>query len=301
MRKLSILGIVTALVMALALPLIAPAEASGDSITDIAASNEDFSTLVAALQAAGLDAALAEGGPYTVFAPTNDAFAAALDLLGISAADLLADTELLTSILLYHVVAGEVTSDMVVGLDSAETLNGAMIHIGAGPTGVQLNGAANVIATDIQASNGVIHVIDGVIFPPANILALARNNGLSIFEQALQAADLYDTVLTGGPFTILAPTDAAFVAALDALGLTADELFANTELLTSVLLYHVIPGLVTSDVVVTLDSAPTLNGAPISISGTTFNDGQANVFLPDLIGSNGVLHIIDGVLLPPSN
>jgi uncharacterized surface protein with fasciclin (FAS1) repeats len=299
MRKLSILGIVTALVMAL--PVIAPAEASGDSITDIAASNEDFSTLVAALQAAGLDSALAEGGPYTVFAPTNNAFAATLNLLGISAADLLADTELLTSILLYHVVAGEVTSDMVVGLDSAETLNGAMIHIGSGPTGVQLNGAANVIATDIQASNGVIHVIDGVIFPPANILALARNNGLSIFEQALQAADLYDTVLTGGPFTILAPTDAAFVAALDALGLTADELFANTELLTSVLLYHVIPGLVTSDVVVTLDSAPTLNGAPISISGTTFNDGQANVFLPDLIGSNGVLHIIDGVLLPPSN
>jgi transforming growth factor-beta-induced protein len=301
MRRLSILGIVTALAMALALPLVSPAEASGDSIADIAASNEDFSTLVAALQAAGLDAALAEGGPYTVFAPTNDAFAAALDLLGISAADLLADTDLLTSILLYHVVAGEVTSDQVVGLDSAETLNGAMIHIGAGPTGVQLNGAANVIATDIQASNGVIHVIDGVIFPPANILALARNNGLSIFEQALQAADLYDTVLTGGPYTILAPTDAAFVAALDALDLTADELFADTDLLTSVLLYHVIPGSVTSDVVVTLDSAPTLNGASISINGTSFNGGQANVFLPDLIGSNGVLHIIDGVLLPPSN
>lgn len=299
MRKLSFLGIVTVLVMALALPLLPPAEANGDSISVIAASNEDFSTLVAALQATGLDAALAEGGPYTVFAPTNDAFAATLNLLGISAADLLADTDLLTSILLYHVVAGEVTSDMVVGLDSAETLNGAMIHIGAGPTGVQLNGAANVIATDIMASNGVIHVIDGVIFPPANILALARNNGLTIFEQALQAADLYDTVLTGGPFTILAPTDAAFVAALDALDLTADELFANTDLLTSVLLYHVIPGSVTSDVVVTLDSAPTLNGASISINGTSFNGGQANVYLPDLIGSNGVLHIIDGVLLPP--
>lgn len=302
MRKLSILGIVMTLVMALALPVMTtPAQADGHlTIVDVAASNSDFSTLVAALQATGLDAALEGEGPFTVFAPTNDAFDAVLNYLGISATDFLADTDLVTSILLYHVVAGNVTSDVVVGLDSAETLNGASVRIGSGPTGVQINGSANVIITDIQANNGVIHVIDSVLFPPANILALARDNGLSIFEQALQAAGLYDTVLNGGPFTVLAPTDAAFVAALDALGLTADELFANTELLTSVLLYHVISGSVTSDVVVTLNSASTLNGASISISGTSFNGGQANVFQPDLIGSNGVLHIIDGVLLPPS-
>lgn len=273
------------------------ADAQSGTIVDIAVADGRFTTLVAALQAADLVDALAGPGPFTVFAPTDTAFNNVLNLLGISAADLLADKDLLTSILLYHVVPGAVTSDVVVGLDSAETLNGALVHIGSGPTGVQINGASNVIIADIIASNGVIHVIDNVLFPPQNILGLAAENDLSIFLAALDAAGL-TAALFGGPYTVLAPTNDAFVAALDALGLTAEELFANTDLLTSVLLYHVIPGAVTSDVVVTLSSAPTLNGASISINGTSFNGGQANVYLPDLIASNGVLHIIDGVLLP---
>lgn len=299
MRKTLVLTILFALVAAFALPAASPRTeaASGSSIVDIAVADGRFTTLVAALQATGLDAALASGGPYTVFAPTDTAFANVLDLLDMSAAELLADTDLLTSILLYHVVPGSVTSDQVVGLDSAETLQGDLVHFGAGPTGVQINDASNVIITDIIASNGVIHVIDNVLFPPQNLLGLAAENNLSIFLAAVEAAGL-TSALFDGPYTVLAPTNDAFVAALDALGLTADELFANKELLTSVLLYHVIPGAVTSDVVVTLDSAPTLNGAAISINGTTFNGGQASVYLADLEASNGVLHIIDGVLLP---
>lgn len=299
LRKISLFAVVLTLVAALALPVsLRPAQAAGNSIVDIAVADGRFTTLVAALQATGLDAALAGPGPFTVFAPTDAAFANVLGLLGITAGDLLANEAALTDILLYHVVAGAVTSDQVAGIDSAETLNGAMVHFGSGPTGVQINGSSNVIIADIIASNGVIHVIDNVLFPPQNLLGLAADNGLTIFQEALDAAGL-TAALFGGPYTVLAPTNDAFVAALGALGLTKDELFSNTELLTAVLLYHVIPGAVTSDTVVTLSSAPTLNGARISISGTTFNGGQANVYLPDLIASNGVLHIIDGVLLPP--
>lgn len=297
-RKLSVLAVLLTLVIAALAPVATPrAEAQGNTIVDIAVADGRFTTLVAAVQAAGLVDALASDGPFTVFAPTDAAFANVLDLMGITAADLVANKDLLTQILLYHVVPGAVTSDQVVGIDSAETLQGSLVHFGAGPTGVQINGASNVIIADIIASNGVIHVIDNVLFPPQNLLGLAAENNLTIFQEALDAAGL-TAALFGGPYTVLAPTDDSFVAALGALGLSKDELFANTELLTAVLLYHVIPGAVTSNVVVMLSSAPTLNGAPISISGTTFNGGQANVYQADLIARNGVLHIIDGVLLP---
>jgi uncharacterized surface protein with fasciclin (FAS1) repeats len=298
-RKFTVIAILITLVIAAALPVATPrAEAQDNSIVDIAVADGRFTTLVAALQATGLDAALAGPGPFTVFAPTDAAFGAVLDLLDITAADLLADEDLLTQILLYHVVPGAVTSGQVAGIDSAETLQGSALNFSAGgPLGVKVNGEINVIIADIQASNGVIHVIDGVLFPPQNILGLAADNNLTIFLEALDAAGL-TAALFGGPYTVLAPTNDAFVEALGALGLTKDELFANTDLLRSVLLYHVIPGAYTSDVVVTLNSAPTLNGTPISINGTTFNGGQASVYLPDLKASNGVLHIIDGVLLP---
>lgn len=138
------------------------------SIVEIAASNSDFSTLVAAVQAAGLVEALSGEGPFTVFAPTNEAFAAALAALNLTAEQLLADTETLTAILLYHVVPGAVTAEQVVRLSSATTLNGADIQIAVEGGNVVLNGGqATVIATDVMASNGVIHVIDGVILPPA--------------------------------------------------------------------------------------------------------------------------------------
>jgi uncharacterized surface protein with fasciclin (FAS1) repeats len=137
------------------------------NIAEVAAGAGSFTTLLAAVEAAGLAETLSTEGPFTVFAPTDDAFAAALAALEISAEDLLADTETLTSILLYHVVAGEAYAEDVIGLDSVETLNGAAISIAADDMGVTLNDSVNVIATDIMASNGVIHVIDAVLLPPA--------------------------------------------------------------------------------------------------------------------------------------
>ena len=151
----------------------APAELG--TIVDIAAGDENFSTLVAAVEAAGLTDALADpDATLTVFAPTNDAFAAALDSLGLTADDLLADTETLTSILTYHVLGSVVTSGDIAAAGTeeipVETLSGAELVIVVGDAGnVSFKDqSSNVITADIEASNGVIHVIDGVLLPPAS-------------------------------------------------------------------------------------------------------------------------------------
>ncbi len=137
-------------------------------IVETASAAGDFTTLVAAVEAAGLVETLQGEGPYTVFAPTDEAFAAALEDLGLTAEELLADTETLTSILTYHVVEGEVPAADVVTLDGEEvpTVNGATVEIGVDGETVTVNDAT-VVATDIFATNGVIHVIDGVLLPPA--------------------------------------------------------------------------------------------------------------------------------------
>jgi uncharacterized surface protein with fasciclin (FAS1) repeats len=137
------------------------AEEAG-TIVDVAAGNEDFSTLVAAVQAAGLAETLSGDGPFTVFAPTNDAFAALPEGL-LDALLLPENKDTLVKILTYHVLAGEVTSDMVTAGD-VPTVEGQNITITT-DGGVKVNDA-NVIATDVMASNGVIHVIDAVIVPP---------------------------------------------------------------------------------------------------------------------------------------
>jgi uncharacterized surface protein with fasciclin (FAS1) repeats len=138
------------------------------TIVDVAIENGSFTTLVAAVQSAGLVDTLSGEGPFTVFAPTDDAFATALDTLGITAEELLADTETLTSILTYHVVSGEVPAADVVTLDgqSVATINGADAAITIDGETVMVNDST-VIAVDVDASNGIIHVIDTVLLPPA--------------------------------------------------------------------------------------------------------------------------------------
>ena len=138
------------------------------TIVDVAASAGTFTTLVAAVEAAGLVETLSGAGPFTVFAPTDEAFAAALDSLGLTAEQLLADKETLTSILTYHVIAGEVPSTTVMSMDGQQvaTVNGADVTISVDGETVMVNDA-KVVATDVAASNGIIHVIDSVLIPPA--------------------------------------------------------------------------------------------------------------------------------------
>jgi uncharacterized surface protein with fasciclin (FAS1) repeats len=142
-------------------------ESAPGTIVDVAVGAGDFTTLVAAVQAAGLADTLSGEGPFTVFAPTDAAFEAALADLGVTAEELLANPDL-GDILTYHVVAGSVPAGDVVALDGQEvaTVNGATVAISIDGENVMVNGA-KVITTDIQASNGIIHVIDAVLLPPA--------------------------------------------------------------------------------------------------------------------------------------
>lgn len=143
------------------------------TVVDIAVENDGFSTLVAAVTEAGLVETLSSEGPFTVFAPTDEAFAAALEALGLTAEELLASDEL-AGILTYHVVAGKLMAADVLaavesGMDTAEveTVNGAIIEVTVENGMVMLNGTATVAATDLEAGNGVVHVIDAVILPPS--------------------------------------------------------------------------------------------------------------------------------------
>ena len=306
MRKLSMLFVVAMLLVS-ALPALGQ---SSQDIVDIAAADGRFTTLVAAVQAAGLIDTLKSEGPFTVFAPTDEAFAAALASLNIDPAALLADTNLLTSILLYHVVAGNAMAADVVGLDSVTTVEGSDIQIKVEDGNVYLNDTIQVIITDIEASNGVIHVIDGVLLPPSGetnaaetpstIVDIAAADGrFTTLVAAVQAAGLVDTLSSEGLFTVFAPTDDAF-AALPAG--TVEALLGNIPALTDILLYHVVAGEVYAADVVNLESATTALGLDVAIrveDGNVYiNDAQ--VILTDIQASNGVIHVVDSVILPPA-
>ena len=287
------------------MPTQQPMEVS-KTIVDIAVEDGRFETLVAALQAAELVSTLSGEGPFTVFAPTDDAFAALPD--GV-VAGLLEDIPSLTEVLTYHVVSGTVLAETVVGLTSAATLQGEEVTIEVIDGTVKIDGAT-VLITDIIGSNGVIHVIDSVILPTEiaaslsspeatkTIVDIAVEDGrFETLVAALQAADLVSTLLGEGPFTVFAPTDDAFAALPEG---TVDNLLADIPALTNVLTYHVVAGSVLAEQVAGLSSAKTLQGSDVGVSvmgGNVIID-NAMVVIADIIGSNGVIHVIDKVLLP---
>ncbi|GAB4489093.1 MAG: hypothetical protein Fur0016_19770 [Anaerolineales bacterium] len=281
-------------------PTATPEPAPQD-IVDIAVADGRFTTLVAAVQAAGLVDTLKGAGPFTVFAPTDDAFAK----LPAGTLDELLKPEnkqALTDILLYHVVSGKVMAADVVNLTSATTVLGKEVTIKVDMGNVYINDA-KVIITDIEAANGVIHVIDSVILPPddkADLIDTAVADGrFTTLAAALTAAGLIDTLKGEGPFTVFAPTDDAF-AKLPAG--TIEELLKpeNKQALTDILLYHVVSGKVMAADVVNLKNTETVLGKNIKIiakDGKVFIN-NAEVIITDIETSNGVIHVIDTVLLP---
>ncbi len=278
------------------LPPSMTAEAKKD-IVDIAAADGRFTTLVAAVQAAGLVDTLKGEGPFTVFAPTDDAFAK----LPEGTLETLLKPEnkqQLTDILLYHVLPGKVMASEVKDGLIADTALGTSVFFKVDMGKVYIN-EAQIIITDIEASNGVIHVIDTVILPK-DIVDAAVFNQFNTLVAAVQAAGLVDTLEGEGPFTVFAPTDEAF-AKLPAG--TLDNLLkpANKKQLTDILLYHVVSGRVLAEDVVKLQQADTALGKPVTIKvqdGKVYiNDAQ--VILTDIKTTNGVIHVIDTVLLPP--
>lgn len=292
-------------------PELPPAADGPGSIVEVAIEAGDFSTLVAALEATGLDQTLAdENATFTVFAPTDAAF----DALGQETIDaLLADTDTLSDILLYHVIADQaVNAEAALSLagSTVEMANGDIVALTVQGESLFVNGS-EVIVTDVEASNGIIHAIDAVLTPPAdaepsgNIVEVAVAAGdFTTLVAAVQAAGL-DTTLADpdGTFTVFAPTDAAFAMLGDEL---IAALLADVDTLTDILLYHVISGAAVDSITATSlfgEMVEMANGDSVTVDiregGLFINDSQ--VVIADVPATNGVIHAIDMVLTPPAD
>jgi transforming growth factor-beta-induced protein len=280
-------------------------------IVETARAADDFNVLLAALEATELDAALKGPGPFTVFAPTDQAFAD-LEAANPGIIDaLLADEEALTRILTYHAAAGKVPALDVVALDGSyvETLGGELVWIDLKDGEVFLNGDTQVVATDIYASNGVIHVIDTVLVPQDIVETAVADDDFNLLVAAVGAAGLGDALsASNGPYTLFAPTDGAFEALPKG---TLEYLLdpVNIEELQRILTYHVAEGVVPESTVATLDGkyAETLGSelvwidivdGKVRLNNTSVDGSDAEVLLTDIKTSNGIIHVIDAVLVP---
>merc|ERR1719410_1122594 len=258
------------------------------TIVDIAAGNSDLSTLVGALQSTGLDTTLSGTGPFTVLAPTNDAFAAIV---------VPTNTTILTDILTYHVIGSEVVSSALSSGLVADTVNGQSVTALL-ESGVffydSMGMKAEVTVADVYASNGVIHIIDAVLIPDGTINDITGNIvALTSLDIALDATGLDATLSGTGPFTLFAPSNVALSA-------------FNGEITEDLLTYHVLAGkTLAADVPTTPTELSTVNGDSITVfqnattGAVTVTDAAGNmasVTTANIVGTNGVVHIIDMVL-----
>ena len=282
--------------------------ASTKDIVDTAVAAGSFKTLVAAVQAAGLESTLRGAGPFTVLAPDDAAFAKLPGFLVTKLTTAPYKTEL-ALVLKYHVVAGKVPAADILGkmLEPA-SVEGAKLSIDGSNGKVVINGSTNVTTPDVAASNGVIHVIDGVLLPSIVDTAVGYDDGTTKFKSlvaAVTAAGLAPTLSGPGTFTVFAPSDAAFTALKTSLGDTAyNAILADQTKLAKILKYHVLATTVYSPQVTTSTPA-TVEGSTLGITvaggAVTLADSTttaANVVLTDIPNRNGVIHVIDKVLIP---
>jgi transforming growth factor-beta-induced protein len=271
-----------------------------NNIVEVASEAGSFSILLEAAQKAGLANFLATEDDLTVFAPTDAAFTALLSDLGLSSLDDIPAADL-AQILSYHVIGSEVMSaDLSTGY--VPTLasfdgNSMSMYVMVGDD-VTINGDVSVTAADVEADNGVIHVVDKVILPPTVVnIALANENFTTLVEAVVKAG-LVDALSSDGPFTIFAPTNDAFDALFDQLGISGvDDLTA--EQLIPILTYHVVPGNIVSTELSNGEVSTLNEGSSLTVdlsSGVMINESE--VIAADIQGSNGVIHVIDQVLLP---
>lgn len=268
-----------------------------NNIVQTAQNAGNFTTLVAALQATGLDTVLSGTDRYTVLAPTDAAFAA----LPAGTVDFLlqpANLPTLASILLYHVVPGGTLSPEVVASDYLTTVNSQRVDVTIVGSSVKFD-AANLQIADVLCTNGVIHVIDAVLQPnTSGIPATAQAaGGFNTLLAALNAAGLQAALDGDGPFTVFAPTDAAFAP----LPVNRLLLPVNIPRLQTILKYHVVPGRIFADQLTNGQTLTTLAGQTLAITisgGSVFVNGNP-ILSADVQAANGNIHVIDTVLLPP--
>lgn len=276
--------------------------AAGGTVAGIAYFDANFTTLVAAIREAELLGALLEEGPFTVFAPTNQAFEAA----GITDVSAIPQDQL-QDILLYHVVSGNVTSDMLEA-GAVGTLSEDELYVSLNDNGVFLNGNTQVTQADVAADNGVVHVIDNVLMPPMQNLAeivvaqaSAEEAEFTLLLRAVERAGLVEALSGDDVYTVFAPTDGAFEAA----GFNADAIDStDPATLQAVLLYHVVEGRVFSanltdgDVTTLQGGNVTINTADLSLTDEREGSANLNAEMLDILATNGVIHVIDAVILP---
>lgn len=276
------------------------------NIVEVAQNTPELSILVEAVVAAGLAPTLSTG-MLTVFAPTNAAFAALLTELGVTKEALLANKPLLTAVLTYHVLGTKVMrADVPLG-KAITPVGGGFFKIESN-SGLKItdgrNRVSTITSTDIQSSNGVIHLVDRVLLPAdKDIVATASSlPDFSILVEAVAAAGLVGTLQGAGPFTVFAPTNAAFAALLAELGVTKEALLANKALLTQVLTYHVVPARVLKAEVPVNTAITTVQGQTFSVNGsfviTDQNMRMSKIVATDVFTTNGVIHVVDKVILP---
>ena len=282
------------------------------NIVEIAQDTPELSTLVDALVAANLTGALSGDGPFTVFAPTNAAFAK-LDPTTLNT--IISTPSLLTALLQYHVVSGEVFSTDLSNGDVPTLLSGQSVAVNVSGSGVTLNGSSKVTTADVDASNGVIHIIDEVLLPEdfvaQTIVQIAAGNpDFSILVAALSKPELADLLAAANDptqdLTVFAPNNAAFEAVLAALGKDSiDDI--PVELLKEIVSYHIVGGAVLSTELSNGDVATILPGLPggpdfetvaVDITDVVTLNGSSTVVAPDITAVNGVIHAVDAVLLP---
>jgi uncharacterized surface protein with fasciclin (FAS1) repeats len=301
MRKLTfhVAGI---LAIAVAIAHSSVSAKAAEDIVNTAVKAGSFNTLAAALKAADLVGALKGEGPFTVFAPTDEAFA---KLPEGTVASLLKpeNKSRLVGVLTYHVVSGKVPAAKIVKLSGAKTLNGQRVDIKTKGEAVHIDGAS-VVKKDIECTNGVIHVIDSVILPEMDkIPAVAEEAGhFTTLLAAVKAAGLVDALSGDEPLTVFAPTDEAFAQLPE--GTVASLLKPeNHDKLVAILKYHVVKGRVYSDDAVKAKEADTLQGQTIhvSVTGGRAMVNNAGLIATDVDAANGVIHVIDQVLVPPND
>lgn len=284
--------------------------AKNNSIAAIATNTPQFTTLVDALQRTDLVQTLDQSGTYTVFAPTNDAFATFLSDNGFANLDAV-PVAALKEILLNHVIGSVNLSTglstgyvKTLGKGSASSTNTLSMYVdlNSGVTvngiSVRLNGVASVTAADITASNGVIHQVNAVIGLPTVVTHAAANPNFTTLVSLLDAQGLLPTLsgTMSSPFTVFAPLNSAFTTpVLDLYGSLSET--QKTDLL----LYHVVAPANVLSSGIPAGPITTLQGGSFTVTGTVITDAidaQTNIVLTDVQCANGVIHVLDGVIRP---
>ncbi len=288
-----------------------------NTIADLAMWNDDLSMLVDIVVFLDLANTLKAEWNWTVFAPTNKAFEEALQMLWITAEQLMADKELLKKIVMHHIVDMKVTAETAMSLEYwtlVDTASWETIRVRSDSSKVWIDNAT-VIDADMMASNGIVHVIDKVLLPPSfqemngmdtdrwemNIAEIAMSNDMFTTLVAwVQAADWADMLMMEWPWTVFAPTNEAFTKLLLENNMTVSQLLADKEMLKSVLSYHVVSGFYTSADIMWMESNAmwkTENWASLDIDPLGKVNG-VSITKADIYATNWVIHVIDEVLLP---